>query len=149
MRLNKEIDITHHLHHHQIVLIARSPLTLSLSLSLSLSKQKRRYIYIYIYIYIYPSVMFPDPGRSSRLHPVFVNRTTQVCQFSPLGIVAFEFLRISLRYLVRLTWMFFKIEGRWPYSCCIVESCLYITRQDKNSWSIITHGNIYNIIYCN
>ena len=33
-------------------------------------------------------------------------------------------LQQCLAYLVRLTWIVFVMDGKWPYSCCFVRCCL-------------------------
>ena len=115
--LNRLND-NHLYHHHHVVPLARISLTLARHFSLS----------------------FIDSGRSSGLHPV----SSQSCFMYVLaGRPAFarpyvgvhwstSFMISSLLLqqcpacLVRLTWIFFVMGGRWPYSWFFVGCC----RQD-------------------
>ena len=106
----------HHHHHHHVVPLARISLTLSRHFSL----------------------LFIASGRSSGLHPVSshscwmyvragrpafarpyvgVHRSTSLMTSSLL-------LQQWPACLVRLTWIVFVMEGRWPYSWCLVGCCL-------------------------
>ena len=105
-----------HHHHHHVVLLAWISQTLSRYFSLS----------------------FIASGRSSRLHLVF---TQSCCMYVRAGHPAFglPYVRVhrstslmssSLLLqqcpacLVRLTWIVFRMGGRWPYSWCFVGCCL-------------------------
>ena len=111
-------------------------------------------VYIYIYIYTYHhvtppawisltlsrhySLSFIAPDRSSRLHSV----SAQSCCISVLARhPAFPrpyegvYMRTSLMSLslllqqcpaclVRLTWIVFMVDVKWPYSFCFVGCCL-------------------------
>ena len=105
----------HHHHHHHHVLLARISLTLSRHFSLS----------------------FIAFGRSSGLHPV----SSHSCwMYVRAGCLAFArpyvgvhrstsfmssslLLQQCLACLVCLTWIVFKIGGRWLYSWCLVGCC--------------------------
>ena len=112
-----------------------------------------RIIYIYIYIYHHHHVVplarisltlsrhfsqsFIASGRSSGLHPV----SSHSCwRYVRAGLPAFarpyvgvhrstSLMNSSLLLqqcpacLVRLTWRVFVMEGRWPYSWCLVGCC--------------------------
>ena len=101
-----------HHHHHHVVPLARISLTLSRHFSLS----------------------FIASGRSSGLHPV---SSHSCCMYVRAGRPAFArpyvedhrstslmssslLLQQCPACLVRLTWIFFVIGGRWPYSWCLV-----------------------------
>ena len=102
-------------HHHHVVLVARISLTLSRHSSLS----------------------FIGLGRSSGQHPV----SSHTCwMYVRAGRPAFArpcvrihkskslmssslLLQQCPACLVRLTWIVFVIEGRWPYSWCLVGCC--------------------------
>ena len=104
----------HHHHHHQVTLIARISLTLFLP--------------------SHPSLLSITPGRSTKLHPistqswciwVLAGRPTLACPY--VGIYRRTSLMCSSLLLqqcppclVRL--IFFKMGGKWPYSCCF-RSC--------------------------
>ena len=108
----------HHHHHHHIALVARISLTLSRHSSLS----------------------FIALGRSSGQHPV----SSHSCwMFVRAGRPAFARLCVGVHNstslmssslllqqcpacLARLTWIVFVIEGRWPYSWCLVGCYIYI-----------------------
>ena len=129
------IYIYHH-HHHHVVLVARISLTLSRHFSLS----------------------FIASGRSSGQHPV----SSHSCwMYVRAGRPAFArpwvgvhksislmssslLLQQCLACLVRLTWIVFVIEGRWPYSWCLVEC--YRQELFKIARSISQHY-IYIYIY--
>ena len=102
----------HHHHHHHVVPLAPICLTLSRHFSLS----------------------FITSGRSSRLHPV---SSHSCCVYVRAGCPAFAWpyagvhrstslmsssllLQQGSACLVRLTWIVFVMEGRWPYSWCLV-----------------------------
>ena len=105
-------------HHHHVVLLTRISLTLSQHFSLS----------------------FIASGRSSGLHTV---SSHSCCMYVRACRPAFErpyvgfhrstslmssslLLQQCLACLARLTWIFFVMGGRWPYSWCFVGCC----RQD-------------------
>ena len=105
-------------HHHHVVQLARISLTLSRHFSLS----------------------FIASGMSSGLHPV---SSHSCCMYVRAGRPAFFrpyvgvnmstslmssslLLQLCPACLVRLTSIVFVMEGRWPYSWCLVECC----RQD-------------------
>ena len=84
------------------------------------------------------SLSFIASGRSSGLHLV---SSHSCCMFVRAGRPAFarpyvgvhrstSFMSSSLLFqqcpacLVRLTWIVFKMGGRWPYSWCFVGCCL-------------------------
>ena len=102
-------------HHHHVVPPARISRTLSRHFSLS----------------------FIAPGRSSELHPV---SSHSCCMYIRAGCPAFARPYVGVRRntslmssslllqqcpacLVRLTWIVFVMEGRWPYSWCLVGCC--------------------------
>ena len=110
------ISLSTNHHHHHVVPQARISLTLSHHFSLS----------------------FITSGRSSRLHPV---SSHNCCMYVRAGRPAFarpyvrahrstSLMSSSLllqqwpAYLVCLTWIFFVMGGRWPYSWCLVGCCL-------------------------
>ena len=114
----KEFAVTIYIyhHHHHVVPPARISLTLSRHFSLS----------------------FIASGRSSGLHPV---SSQSCCMYVRAGRPAFarpyvgvhrstSLMSSSLLIqqcpacLVRLTWIAFVMEGRWPYCCCFVGCCL-------------------------
>ena len=105
-------------HHHHVVPLAWISLTLSRHFSLS----------------------FITSGRSSGLHPV---SSHSCCMYVRAGRPAFSrpyagvhrstslmssslLLQQCPACLVRLTWIVFVMEGRWPYSWCFGGCC----RQD-------------------
>ena len=111
---DRVLSMGHH-HHHHIALVARISLTLSRHSSLS----------------------FIALGRSSGQHPVSshscwmyvragrpafarqcvgVHKSTSLMSSSLL-------LQQCPACLVRLTWIVFLVEGRWPYSWCLVGCC--------------------------
>ena len=86
------------------------------------------------------SLSFIDSGRSSGLHPV---SSHSCCMYVRAGRPAFarpyvvvhwstSLMSLSLLLqqcpacLVHLTWIVFRMGGRWPYSWCLVGFC----RQD-------------------
>ena len=106
----------HHHHHHLVEPPARISPTLSCHSSLS----------------------FIASGRSSGPHPI---SSQSCCMYVRAGCPAFArpcegvHRRTSLMSsslllqqcpacLVRLTWIVFMMEGRWPYSWCFVGCCL-------------------------
>ena len=103
------------IHHNHVVLPAQISLALSRHFSLS----------------------FIASGRSSGPHPV---SSQSCCMYVRAGCPAFErpyvgahrstslmssslLLQQCPACLVRLTWIVFVIEGRWPYSWCLVGCC--------------------------
>ena len=109
------VHLYHH-HHHHVVLLARTSLTLSRHFSLS----------------------FIASGRSSGLHPI---SSHSCCMYVRAGRPAFarpyvrvlkctSLMSLSLLLqqcpacLVCLTWIFFVMGGKWPYSWCFVGCCL-------------------------
>ena len=84
------------------------------------------------------SLSFITSGRSSGLHPV---SSQSCCMYVRAGRPAFArpyvevhrstslissslLLQQRPACLVRLTWIFFMMGGRWPYSWCFVRCCL-------------------------
>ena len=111
-------DQTVPFHHYHVMLVARISLTLSRHFSLS----------------------FITSGRSSGLHPISSHSR---CTYVQAGCSAFArpyvgvhrstslmisslLLQQCPACLVRLTWIAFKMGGRWPYSWFLVGCC----RQD-------------------
>ena len=115
--LDKSVCISyntcHHHHHHHVVPLARIFLTLSRHFSLS----------------------FIASGRSSGLHPV---SSHSCCMYVRAGRPAFArpyagvhgstslmssslLLQQCPACLVRLTLIVFVMDGRWPYSWCLVQ----------------------------
>ena len=103
------LHYVYHHHHHHVVPIARISLTLSRHFSLS----------------------FIASGRSSKLHPV---SSHSCCMYvrpgRPVGVhrstslmSLFLLLQQCSACLVCLTWIVFMMEGRWPYSWCLVGCC--------------------------
>ena len=104
-------------HHHHVMLPAQISLTLSRHTSLP----------------------FIASGRSSGLHPV---SSQSWCKYVRAGRPAFArpyvgvhrstslmssslLLQQCPACLVRLTWIVFVMEGKWPYSWCLVGCCLH------------------------
>ena len=119
-------EVHHHHHHHHVVPLVRISLTLSRHFSL----------------------WFIASGRSSGLHPV---SSHSCCKYVRAGLPAFAWPYAGVHRstslmsscllfqqcpacLVRLAWIVFVMEGRWPYSWCLVGFC----RQDLNnkSWEV-------------
>ena len=108
----------HHHNHHHLLPLARISLTLSCHISLS----------------------FTASGRSSGLHPVssrscwmYVRAGRPAFARPYVGVYRSTLLMSSSLLLqqcptclVRLTWIVFVMEGRWPYSWYLVGCC----RQD-------------------
>ena len=67
----------------------------------------------------HPSLSSIASCRSSGIHPVHegVHRSTSLMSSS-------LFLQQCPARLVRLTWIVFVMDGRWPYSCCFERCCL-------------------------
>ena len=111
----KFLDHSNYHHHHHVVLVARISLTLSSHFFLS----------------------FIASGRSSGLHPVSSHscwmyvragrpafaRTYVGVHKSTLLMSSSLLLQQCPACLVRLTWIVFVVEGRWPYSWCLVGCC--------------------------
>ena len=83
------------------------------------------------------SLSFIASGRSSWLHPVSLR---SCCMYVRAGRPAFAWPYTGVNrstsimssslllqqcpvFLVRLTWIVFVMEGRWPYSWCLVGCC--------------------------
>ena len=119
LSLDSELHSLYMYHHHHVAPSARISLTLSR----------------------HTSLLSITSGRSSRLHPV----SAQSCFMQVLaGCPAFalpcegvhqstSLMSSSLLLqqcsicLVRLTWIFFVMGGKWPCSCCFVVCCLQIS----------------------
>ena len=111
----------HHHHHHYVAPSARISLTLS----------------------HHPSLSSITSGGSSRLHPVTaLSCSIWVLAGRPAFARLYERVHRSMSLmnsslllqqcpacLIRLTWIFFVMCGKRPYSCCFVGCCL----QDKFS----------------
>ena len=108
----------HHHHHHHIALVARISLTLSRHSSLSfiaLGRSSGQHP-----VSPHSCWMYVRAGRPAFARPcVGVHKSTSLMSSSLL-------LQQCPACLVRLTWIVFVIEGRWPYSWCLVRCC----RQD-------------------
>ena len=107
--------IYHHHHHHHVVPLARISLTLSRHFSLSFIASGRS-------LGLHPvsshsCSMYVWAGRPAFAWPYAgVHRSTSLMSSSLL-------LQRCPACLVRLTCIVFVIEGRWPYSWCLVGCC--------------------------
>ena len=105
----------HHHHHHHIVLVARISLTLSRHSSLSfiaLGRSSGQHP-----VSSHSCWMYVRAGRPAFARPcVGIHKSTSLMSSSLL-------LQQCPACLVRLTWIVFVIEGRWPYSWCLVGCC--------------------------
>ena len=85
-------------------------------------------------LFRYPSLLFIASGRSSRLHPILA---LICCMYVLAGRPAFAhscegvirsmslmssslLLQQCPTCLIRLTWIVFMMDGKWPHSCCFV-----------------------------
>ena len=102
-------------HHHHIVLVARISLTLSRHSSLSfiaLGRSSGQHP-----VSSHSCWMYIRAGRPAFARPcVGIHKSTSLMSSSLL-------LQQCPACLVRLTWIVFVIEGRWPYSWCLVGCC--------------------------
>ena len=105
-------------HHHHVVPLARISLTLSRHFSLSFIASGRSSGLYPVSSHSY--WMYVRAGRPAFARSyVGVHRSTSLMSSSLL-------LQQCPACLVRLTWIVFVMEGRWPYSWCLVGCC----RQD-------------------
>ena len=108
----------HIYHHHHVVPLARIFLTVSRHFSPSFIASGRSSGLNTIFSH--SCCMYVRAGRSDFDRPyVGVHRSTTLMSSSLL-------LQLCPTCLVRLTWIVFGMEGRWPYSWCLVGCC----RQD-------------------
>ena len=107
-------------HHHHIVPLAQISLNLSRHFSLSvIASGTSSGLH---HVFSHSCCMYVWAGRPAFARPyVRVHRSTSLISSSLL-------LQQCPACLVRLTWIVFEMEGRWPYSWCLVGCC----RQDFN-----------------
>ena len=112
------VPFCHHPHHHHVVPLARISLTLSRHFSLSfIASGRSSGLHP---VSLHSCYMYVRAGRPAFARPyVRVHRSTSLMSSSLL-------LQQGPACLVRLTWIVFVMEGRWPYSWFLVECC----RQD-------------------
>ena len=124
-------DCMHH-HHHHLALVARISLTLSHHSSqsfIALGRSSGQHP-----VSSHSCWMYVRAGRPAFARPcVGVHKSTSLMSSSLL-------LQRCPACLVRLTWIFFVIGGRWPYSWCLVGCC----RQDlfKIARSILVYNGV-------
>ena len=106
----------HHHHHHHVMPPARISLTLSRHFSLSFIASVRSSGQHPVSSLSYR--MYVRAGRPAFAWPyVGIHRSTSLISSSLI-------LQQCHACLVRLTWIVFVMEGRWPYSWCFVGGCL-------------------------
>ena len=103
---------SNHHHHHDVVLLARISLTLSRHFSQSfIASSSSSGLHP---VSSHSCWMYVRAGRPAFARPyVWVHRRTSLMSSSLL-------LQQCPACLVRLTWIVFVIDGRWPYSWCLV-----------------------------
>ena len=129
----------HHHHHHNVALVARISLTLSRHSSLSfiaLGRSSGQHP-----ISSHSCWMYVRAGRPAFARPcVEVHKSTSLMSSSLL-------LQQCPACLVRLTWIFFVIGGRWPYSWCLVVCCRQDLFKIARSIRRQLHKNVCVYIY--